>query len=108
MSIHAHSAIASVDVYERIDIICEAECLTGNLAVGGIAQGDILAGIDFFLKTFRHFDEEIRDGEIQEIVDGLFRGSIVILDVAVIVDQFSDACGKFAIIVITESTPRLL
>ena len=108
MSIHAHRAVASVDVYERIDIVGEAEGLTGHLAVGGITQRDVLTGVDLLLEVLRYLDEEIRDGEIQEVIDGLFRRSVVIFDVAVIVDQFSDSCGKFAIIIITEKHSQVL
>ena len=76
--------------------------------MGGITQGDVLAGVDLLLKVFRYLDEEVRDGEVKDIIDGLFRRSGVVLDIAVVVDQFSDRGGELAFIIITEKHSEII
>ena len=106
--IHTHRAIASVDVHERIDIVYEAEGLTGYLAVGRIAQRDLLAGIDLLLEMLRHLNKVISKGEVKYIVDGLFGRSRIVFDRSVFIDQFFDSCRELASVIIAEQHAEIL
>ena len=99
--IHTHRAIASVDVDERVDIIDEAEGLTGDLAVGLVFERYILSGIDLCLEVLRNLDIVIGDGEIKDVVNSFIR-SRSIFHAAVFIDEGSYALTQLAIIIIAE------